>query len=572
MIIHQNWKDELVALVNKANSLTLKTTDVNFSIESRDPTTQAVTVRIDPDASGPYFNHQTATYVPRDIAKNFVGIPLRLIVQNDTTMRAMLTRIATRYGISLDEAIDFTSTDLDKAISFADSGIQDVELNVAGTSFVWVGKLQFTVANDTLSLETIIANVDLSHLRYMTSTQDRGSLEMVSLANTHEHPTETTARAFDGTVTKEHFVSLLASLVARNDIAQADADYIIQQESGDIVLFDMYDLSDPGLMKTALSYRTPNLEGALYAVGKYPDEVVPEGPDMSALTMMMGAGAVLVAVGDVDGAATINWGDGSPVETSVNVRTGNSHTYTGAGPYKCVVTPTNPESPDWKNNQTSYRFKISGPAVQEVVSWRMCDPTTKRAVQFACVNLTEVPDYWPGWTIADDIFNGCTKLVASKIGAWDVSMVTSLMAAFRSCAAFNTNLNDWDVSKVEEFSTTFLGCTVYNQPMNKWVLTSSWSTIAMFTNCKAFNQDISGWNMGSISSVSQMFMGASAFNQNLSGWNSANFTDVGSMFQNATAFDQDLSGWNVAKVTRSTNFATGSAMAATPAKLPAFTK
>lgn len=173
MNIHQQWKEELVALVNASNGLSLKTTDVNFSITNRDDNTNAVTVTVTPGDVSPYFNEQALVYVPRDIAKNFTGIPLRLIVQNDTTIRAMLARIAGRFGISLDDAVDFTQADLDKAISFASSGIQNIEVDVADTSFVWVGKLQFTVANDTLSLETIIANVELTTLQYLSRTDGK---------------------------------------------------------------------------------------------------------------------------------------------------------------------------------------------------------------------------------------------------------------------------------------------------------------------------------------------------------------------------------------------------------------
>lgn len=82
MKLKQSWKDELLALVNSKNSLQLTLDDVKFELTapvSEVPGTVVVTIK--PNDDSRYFNEQSLTYIRRDIAKNFTGIPLRVIVK-----------------------------------------------------------------------------------------------------------------------------------------------------------------------------------------------------------------------------------------------------------------------------------------------------------------------------------------------------------------------------------------------------------------------------------------------------------------------------------------------------------
>ena len=538
MNIHQQWKEELVALVNASNGLSLKTTDVNFSITNRDDNTNAVTVTVTPGDVSPYFNEQALVYVPRDIAKNFTGIPLRLIVQNDTTIRAMLARIADRFGISLDDAVDFTQADLDKAISFASSGIQNIEVDVADTSFVWVGKLQFTVANDTLSLETIIANVELTTLQYLSRTDGKGSLAMVSLADINENASDVIAVNENGEVEKAVFSTMLDTCVARGVFAAEDAAAILASEAQATVPFTLLSADDVTAMSSVASYQTPSFEGKLFAMGEVVKAVV---TDPSILTMTMGAGNVEIFLGRAGVGYTVDWGDGSAPTTVVPPASPKvAHNYDANGPYTCTVVPTNPTAAEWDNKYNGVS-SVNGTAVTAVVKWADFDTgQTKRAINFMCPNLVEIPDYWPGWKNAQDMFAGCAKLVASKIGGWDVSMVTNFTRMFKGCKVFNTNINGWKVDNAKEFIGFLFSASAYNQPLNAWVMSKVVSLDQMFDGCYVFNQDLSSWDVGNVTSMVRTFANAEKFNQNLSGWNVAKVT-------NHSNFDNWTPAWEASK-------------------------
>ncbi|EDF0069150.1 hypothetical protein BZX65_24575, partial [Salmonella enterica subsp. enterica serovar Enteritidis] len=172
MKLKQSWKDELLALVNSKNSLQLTLADVKFELTepvSEVPGTVVVTIK--PNDDSRYFNEQSLTYIRRDIAKNFTGIPLRVIVKNDTAVRDIINTIAERYGLVFDTTVDFLESELNKQITFADTGIKDITVPVANTSYVWAGNLQFNIANDTLSLITIIKQTNLTNLVYLDGVE-----------------------------------------------------------------------------------------------------------------------------------------------------------------------------------------------------------------------------------------------------------------------------------------------------------------------------------------------------------------------------------------------------------------
>lgn len=175
-----SWKVEIVELINKQNNLTLSESDIEFAIVTR--TDGALDVKVTPAVGSPYFNEQTVTYVPRDLAKAFLGLPLRIIVNADTTIRALVETLSTRYGIPFDTAVDFAQAELDKVVSFSESGQQDVEIPAGSDSFVWIGKLTVHVANDALDLATIIANTNMTSLQYITQDENVSAVEFATMA------------------------------------------------------------------------------------------------------------------------------------------------------------------------------------------------------------------------------------------------------------------------------------------------------------------------------------------------------------------------------------------------------
>lgn len=170
MSTYAQWKPEIVALLNQKNNSTLTAADIELELLNQDDA--SVTVKVTPSVGSRYYGEETITYVRRDLAKAFLNIPLRVIVASDTTVGALLQKVADRFGVTFDKAVDFAQAELDKVVSFAESGQQDVDIPVADSSFVWVGKLTLTAANDGLDLESIIANVNILELDYLLHTED----------------------------------------------------------------------------------------------------------------------------------------------------------------------------------------------------------------------------------------------------------------------------------------------------------------------------------------------------------------------------------------------------------------
>lgn len=169
MSIYAQWKPEIVSLLNEKNNSQLTTADIELELLNQDDA--SITVKVTPSEGSRYYGEETITYVRRDLAKAFLNIPLRIIVASDTTVGALLQKVADRFGIPFDTAVDFAQSELDKAVSFAQSGQQQVEIPAADTSFVWVGKITLTAANDGLDLESIIANINLTELKYIAISE-----------------------------------------------------------------------------------------------------------------------------------------------------------------------------------------------------------------------------------------------------------------------------------------------------------------------------------------------------------------------------------------------------------------
>ena len=146
---------EILALINASNpGSPLKDGDLKFNIvgQQADGTT---TVEVTPADGVPYYGKRVITYRKRDLAKSVLGVPVRLLVTQNVTIRTLIEMFAAKYGYTFTEAMDFAQTELDKEVDFAQSGVQVVEIPAADTSLVWIGKLSISVSNDALDLSTI---------------------------------------------------------------------------------------------------------------------------------------------------------------------------------------------------------------------------------------------------------------------------------------------------------------------------------------------------------------------------------------------------------------------------------
>lgn len=147
--VYPGWKADLLALVNRKNKLSLKESDVKFDsfIPAEHPGVCQVTIK--PSDNSPYFFEQSLTYVRRDIAKAFLGIPIKIVLESveTTTIRAVIQAISDQYGFIFEPDVDFDSATLATTINFRDDTSKKILIPIANTSMVWRGRLDLIVTN-----------------------------------------------------------------------------------------------------------------------------------------------------------------------------------------------------------------------------------------------------------------------------------------------------------------------------------------------------------------------------------------------------------------------------------------
>lgn len=159
-----------------------------------------------------------------------------------------------------------------------------------------------------------------------------------------------------------------------------------------------------------------------------------------------------------------------------------------------------------------------------------------------------------GATTMNNMFNGCSSF-NQNINSWDVSAVTEMRQMFQNCAVYNQRLDQWNVGACTDFTTMFSGCLAYNQPMNTWNVSAGVAFSGMFSRCIVFNQDLHNWNVGNGVNFGSMFNMAVRFNGNIDNWDVSKGIAFGRMFCAAAVtydepyggmdFNRNISSWNV---------------------------
>lgn len=556
--VYPGWKADLLALVNQKNKLSLTESDVKFEsfVPAEHPEVCQVTIK--PGDNSPYFFDQSLTYVRRDIANAFTGIPLRFIVSTDVAFRNIAETIAEKYGINFDLAVDFLETDLNKKVSFETSGIQTVQLPMAESSYVWSGHLQVQVINDKLDLLTIIKNYQLTGLEYLqTNSDEKGSLALASLGTLVDLGNPSVDMSVGRQLPISYFEDVLNVLVSHNEITAEDktqAMALLQTDENRTVLF-----LQRGMAQIAVTekddWQIGNLTGAMIVsyftdnAGKY--------------ILKTGGGSVNF---DLKGweKISIDWGDGNKSTLDDGVTAAN-HTYADNNEYTITATGS---VKDGNAEQTIRGFNIT-----EIINW---DNGMFRApLTMNLAALHTVPNRIPEkWTSLDEMFQFLSTLNDPNIQEWDVSRITSMYKAFSGCAKLNIDFSKWNVSRVTDMSWMFQACYEFvGTGLDKWDVSNVRDMSYLFSNCNAldgdkivnwktdnlvyansmlssikFNSDISGWNTSKLQEVVNMFAYNTAFNQDISGWNTQSLRKIDLMMRNNTAFNQDLSGWDVSNV------------------------
>lgn len=556
--VYPGWKADLLALVNRKNMLSLEESDVKFEsfIPAEHPEVCQVTIK--PGDNSPYFFEQSLTYVRRDIANAFTGIPLRFIVSTDVAFRNIIDSIAEKYGINFDLAVDFLETDLNKKISFETSGIQSVELPIAESSYVWSGHLQVQVINDTLDLITIIQAYQITGLRYLQETDlTKGSLVLATAAALDDLTVPSVDMSVGRQLPIVYFERMLSALVEAGEITDDDktqALTALQTDENRTVLF-----LQRGTAQIAVTQKDDWQIGNLYGA-----MIVCYYTDNAGKYILKTSGGTVTL--DLSGwkDIVVDWGDGNKVTLDEGVVKAE-HTYADENEYTVTAAGI------VKNGNVSQT--IRGYNITEIVNW---DNGMFRSP--ATLNLSllrTVPNRIPEkWTSLDELFQFLSVLNDPNIQEWDVSRITSMNKTFSGCAKLNLDFSKWNVSRVTDMSWMFQACYEFvGNGLDKWDVSKVNDMSYMFSSCNAldgdklvnwktdslvnagsmfsnmqFNSDISGWNTSKLQNVVNMFAYNAAFNQDISGWNTQSLRKIDLMMRDNTAFNQDLSGWDVSNV------------------------
>ncbi len=243
---------------------------------------------------------------------------------------------------------------------------------------------------------------------------------------------------------------------------------------------------------------------------------------------------------------TVNWGDGSPLET-ITDHTLAIHDYGTAGTYTISVTGA---LLGWQFNSGGDKLKMLN-----VSQWAGLNISVGDGF-FGCTNLTANATDAPliTGTSLSTYFNACTNFNGA-IGNWDVSIVQNFNQIFGFCTSFNQPLNSWNVSSAINMTNFFVGATAFNQPLNLWNTSNVTEMRQMFSGFgsnMSFNQPIGNWDVSNVNSMAQMFNNATAFNQNIGAWDVSKVTSFISMFSNATAFNNggsdDIDNWTFSTI------------------------
>lgn len=177
MKLHETAQNEILRLINEKNGLSLTSDDVVFARVLSAPETTSILFK-GKDGSR-YYKSVFVSLVKRDLAKAFLGIPVKIIIEEDTQLREIMQAVADRYGIAFDLATDFLQGQLNKTTTTSTTGRQSVKVTADEGSLVWAGDLVLTVENRKYNLLSLIQHLDLTGLKYLNDDRTKGDVELL---------------------------------------------------------------------------------------------------------------------------------------------------------------------------------------------------------------------------------------------------------------------------------------------------------------------------------------------------------------------------------------------------------
>lgn len=146
--LYPPWKDELIALINQRNSSVFSNSDLTLTLDGSSGANRAKVI-VTANEGTRWCGESFITYTRRDIAKAFLGIPIKIVLESveTTTIRAVIQAISDQYGFIFEPDVDFDSATLATTINFRDDTSKKISIPIANTSMVWRGQMNLTVTN-----------------------------------------------------------------------------------------------------------------------------------------------------------------------------------------------------------------------------------------------------------------------------------------------------------------------------------------------------------------------------------------------------------------------------------------
>jgi surface protein len=237
---------------------------------------------------------------------------------------------------------------------------------------------------------------------------------------------------------------------------------------------------------------------------------------------------------------TINWGDGSVEEITLD--TSPSHTYNVAGDYTVIISGV---FPTIKFDNTGDKDKIISIPNLGDVGW-----TSFESAFYGCQNLGLIlGGNTSNVTSMNKMFRGAT-LADPDTSSWNTSNVTSMNKMFKNAITANPDTSSWDTSKVTTMWGLFSGATSANPDTAEWNTSNVTIMKTVFKGATSANPDTSSWVTSNVTTMWKMFNGATSANPDTAEWNTSNVTNMNSLFTGAILANPDTSAWNTSNVTK----------------------
>ena len=251
---------------------------------------------------------------------------------------------------------------------------------------------------------------------------------------------------------------------------------------------------------------------------------------------------------------SIDWGDGTPIESYDSCSNVRKHKYVKAGTYHVKTTGT---LEGWTCDIAFERDEeecnelcsnVEQPFEKEMCLSQCQHGQACQDVLMEHTNLIEVKSFGPV-ELGRHTFSSLYQFAAvSNIDIPNSVYLTNMESMFDNCESFNGNLGRWDTSNVTDMSGAFFNANSFNGAIGVWDTSKVTNMTMMFQGAQSFNQPLNHWNTSNVIKMFAMFTGATSFNQPLNEWNTSKVTDMYMMFMNATSFNQSLASWDVSKV------------------------